>query len=316
MNIDDIRQVSLVDFLHHLGYAPTGRDSKGLWFYAPYRNERKPSFHVNPRKGLWYDFGTGEGGDIFTLAGELSGKSEFVEQARYIAETMNMPVAEPYKPQCFAEEPTFENVTVSRLDSPALLRYLAERGIPDDIARRYCVQVDYTLHGKRYYAVGFENNALGFELRNAFFKGSYPPKSITHIACGKPRCNVFEGFIDFLSAERLGLNEGNDSVVLNSVANIGKSIPILAGYPLILCYLDNDDAGRNALARLQSEFGNKVMDKSALYPNHKDLNDFLCQREQCQANGLSNAECSQERREAHYLMSLNPKQTTKPKFKL
>lgn len=179
---------------------------------------------------------------------------------------------------------------MSRLDSPALLRYLAERGIPDDIARRYCVQVDYTLHGKRYYAIGFENNALGFELRNAFFKGSYPPKSITHIAGNNPRCNVFEGFIDFLSAERLGLNDGNDSVVLNSVANIGKSIPILAGYPLILCYLDNDEAGRNALARLQREFGNKVMDKSALYPNHKDLND--------------------------YLQSLNPKISTKPKFKL
>lgn len=53
MNMDDIKQISLVDFLHHLGYEPTGRDSKGLWFHAPYRNERKPSFHVNPRKGLW-----------------------------------------------------------------------------------------------------------------------------------------------------------------------------------------------------------------------------------------------------------------------
>ena len=46
-------------------------------------------------------------------------------------------------------------------------------------------------------------------------------------------------------------------------------------YPLILCYLDNDAAGRAALARLQREFGDRVMDKSALYPNHKDLNDYL-----------------------------------------
>ena len=91
-----------------------------------------------------------------------------------------MPVAMPYKPQYFAEEPTFENVTESRLDSPALLRYLADRGIPDDIARRYCVQVDYTLHGKRYYAIGFENNALGFELRNAFSKGVTRPRA-SHI---------------------------------------------------------------------------------------------------------------------------------------
>ena len=199
-----------------------------------------------------------------------------------------MPIAEPYKPLPFVEEPTFENVQVSKLVSSSLLRYLANRGIPADIAQRYCVQVDYKLHGKNYYAIGFENNAHGFELRNGFFKGSYPPKHITHINNGNPRCNVFEGFIDFLSAERLGFNDDTDTVVLNSVANIGKAIPILAGYPLILCYLDNDEAGRNALARLQREFGDRVMDKSAIYPNHKDLND--------------------------YLMSLNPKKSTRIKL--
>lgn len=290
MNIDAIKEISLVEFLNRLGYQPTRRDSKGLWFYAPYRSERKPSFHVNPHKNVWFDFGTGEGGDIFTLAKAMSGKTDFVEQARYIAEKMDMPVAEPYKPVPFVEEPTFENVKVSRLSSPALLKYLSDRGIPRDIAQRYCVQVNYQLHGKDYYAIGFENNAHGYELRNPFFKGSYPPKHITRIANGNSRCNVFEGFIDFLSAERLGYNDGNDSVVLNSVANVGKAIPALAEYPLILCYLDNDTAGRVAVARLRREFGDRVSDKSALYPDHKDVND--------------------------YLMSLTPKLTTKSKFKL
>lgn len=275
MNIDEIKKISLVEFLNQLGYQPTGRDSKGLWFYAPYRSERKPSFHVNPRKNVWYDFGTGAGGDIFSLAGEMSSETDFLRQADYIAEKMRLPVAKPYKPTSFIEEPTFENVKVSRLTSPALLKYLADRCIPRDIAQRYCVQIDYHLHGKDYYAIGFENNAHGYELRNPFFKGSYPPKHITLIANGNPRCNVFEGFIDFLSAERLGYNDGNDSVVLNSVANIGKAIPALAEYPLILCYLDNDTAGRAAVARLRREFGDRVMDKSALYPDNKDLNDYL-----------------------------------------
>ena len=181
----------------------------------------------------------------------------------------------PYKPTPFVEEPTFENVEVSRLESPVLLRYLADRGIPKEIAQRYCVQVDYELHGKRYYAVGFPNNANGLELRNPFFKGSYPPKHITLIANGNARCNVFEGFIDFLSAERLDYNDGLDTIVLNSVSNLQKAILTLGDYTVIQCYLDNDTAGRAALARLQREFGDKVMDKSALYPNHKDLNDYL-----------------------------------------
>ena len=275
MNIDEIRNISLVKFLNQLGYQPTGHDSKGLWFYAPYRSERKPSFHVNPRRNLWYDFGTGAGGDIFSLAGEMSGETDFLSQADYIAEKMRLPVAKPYKPTPFVEEPTFENVEVSRLESPALLRYLADRGIPNDIAQRYCVQVDYELHGKRYYAVGFPNNDNGLELRNPFFKGSYPPKHITIIANGNARCNVFEGFIDFLSAERLGYNDGLDTIVLNSVSNLQKAIPALGDYTVIQCYLDNETAGRAALAKLQREFGDKVMDKSALYPNHKDLNDYL-----------------------------------------
>ena len=275
MNIDEIREISLVEFLNQLGYQPTGRDSNGLWFYAPYRSERKPSFHVNPNRQVWYDFGTGAGGDIFSLAGEMSGETDFLRQADYIAEKMRLPVAKPYKPKPFVEEPTFENVKVSRLEAPALLKYLFERGIPRDFAQRYCVQVDYQLHGKDYYAIGFRNNADGLELRNPFFKGSYPPKQITTIANGNARCNVFEGFIDFLSAERLGYNDGMDSVVLNSVSNVAKAISPLADYTVIQCYLDNDTAGRAALARLQREFGDRVMDKSALYPNHKDLNDYL-----------------------------------------
>ena len=196
-------------------------------------------------------------------------------QADYIAEKMRLPVAKPYKPTPFVEESTFENIEVSRLESPVLLRYLADRGIPKEIAQRYCVQVDYELYGKRYYAVGFPNNANGLELRNPIFKGSYPPKHITLIANGNARCNVFEGFIDFLSAERLGYNDGLDTIVLNSVSNLQKAIPALGDYTVIQCYLDNDTAGRAALARLRREFGDKVMDKSALYPNHKDLNDYL-----------------------------------------
>ena len=279
MNIDAIRQIPLVDFLNHLGYQPTGRDSKGLWFCSPYRNERKPSFHVNPRKNLWFDFGSGAGGDIFNLAGELTGETDFIRRVEFIAQKMQLPVEKPYKPVPFVEEPTFANVEISRLEAPALLKYLADRGIPRDIAQRYCVQVDYELHGKRFYAIGFENNAHGYELRNSFFK-----------ADGNARCNVFEGFIDFLSAERLGYNDGTDTIVLNSVSNLNKAIAPLREYSVVSCYLDNDNAGRAAVVQLQQELGDKVMDKSALYPNHKDLND--------------------------YLMSLYPKQSTKTKLKL
>ena len=99
-----------------------------------------------------------------SLAGELCNSGDFIRQAEYIAEKMKLPIAKPYKPVPFIEQPTFENVKVSKLDSPALLKYLADRGIPRNIAQRWCVQVNYRLHGKDYYAIGFENSAKGFEL--------------------------------------------------------------------------------------------------------------------------------------------------------
>ena len=224
------------------------------------------------------------GGDIFTLAGEISGSDGFMAQARFIAGVYGGTIPEyagqkrekeSVRTEKHKESSRFEEVVCGPLRCNALLGYLKGRGIPEEIARAECEEIRFRLYGKRYFAVAFGNESGGYEIRNPFFKGSYPPKNITRISAGNPRCNVFEGFIDFLSAERLGYNDGNDSVVLNSVANVGKAIPALAEYPLILCYLDNDTAGRAAVARLRREFGDRVSDKSALYPDHKDLNDYL-----------------------------------------
>ena len=74
MDIEMIRGIPIEEFLSRLGQEPVRRHGDECWYLSPCREERTPSFHVNTRKGVWHDFGTGHGGDIFTLAGELSGK--------------------------------------------------------------------------------------------------------------------------------------------------------------------------------------------------------------------------------------------------
>ncbi len=107
-----MRQIPLADFLARLGHEPVRRSGNELWYRAPYRNERTPSFRVNVAKQLWYDFGTGKGGDIFTLAGEFIRSGDFMEQVKFIAETANMPmpVPEVSKPTFLPKrsEPAFE----------------------------------------------------------------------------------------------------------------------------------------------------------------------------------------------------------------
>ncbi|KAB1291034.1 DNA primase, partial [Bacteroides ovatus] len=245
------------------------------------RNERTPSFRVNVAKQLWYDFGTGKGGDIFTLAGEFIGSNDFMEQVKFIAETANMPmpVPEVSKPTFLPKrsEPAFEGMETAPLLHSPLTDYLAERGIPYGIASRYCCRLNYRVRGKRYFAVGFPNVAGGFEIRSRFFKGSVPPKDVSLVKMESSQadvCSVFEGFMDFLSAVTLGLETG-DCLVLNSVANVEKAMRYLDGYGRIDCYLDCDEAGRRTLEMLKGHYGERVCDRSALYDGCKDLNEYL-----------------------------------------
>ena len=122
-DIENMRRIPLADFLARLGHKPVRRSGNELWYRAPYRNECTPSFRVNVAKQLWYDFGLGKGGDIFTLAGEFVRSGDFMVQARFISEAAHIPLTalpafEPKPP-----EPVFEEVEAARL----LLSPLTER---------------------------------------------------------------------------------------------------------------------------------------------------------------------------------------------
>ena len=279
-DIDTMRQISLADFLARLGHEPVRRSGNELWYRAPYRSERTPSFRVNVAKRLWYDFGLGKGGDIFTLAGEFARSGDFMAQARFIAETARMPFVASEKPLYLPEpsEPAFEGVEAVPLLRSPLTEYLAERGIPYAVASRHCCRLNYGVRGKRYFAVGFLNMAGGYEVRSRYFKGCIPPKDVS-LARTKEipadECLVFEGFMDFLSAVTLGVTGNADCLVLNSVANVEKAAELLDGYGRIGCFLDRDEAGRRTLDALAKRYGARVADRSSLYDGCKDLNEYL-----------------------------------------
>ena len=52
--IDIIKQMPIADFLARLGHEPVRRSGNELWYRAPYRNERTPSFRVNVPM-FWYE---------------------------------------------------------------------------------------------------------------------------------------------------------------------------------------------------------------------------------------------------------------------
>ena len=270
-----MREIPIADFLNAMGIQPTKQKGNVLWYSAPYRTERTPSFKVDTAKNVWFDFGTGKGGDIFDLAGEFIGSEDFLLRAAFIAKSGTCPLPIMERPQIRAEkEPVFEDIWVRPLQDAKLLGYLKERGINAHVSIPNCEEVRYRVHGKRYYAIGFRNEAGGMELRSRFFKGCIPPKDVSLKRNGSDVCSVFEGFMDYLSAMQLGII-ASDWLVLNSVSNVEKAVKVLDCYRKIECYLDNYDAGRRTFERLRADFGEKVIDRSSLYADHKDLNDYL-----------------------------------------
>ena len=280
MDARQMREIPIADFLNAMGIQPQKQKGNILWYNAPYRKERTPSFKVDTNKNVWFDFGIGKGGDIFDLAGEFIGSKNFLLRAAFIARNGAYPLPIIEHPQRNEEkELVFEDIWVRPLQDTRLLGYLEERGINAHVAIPNCEEVRYRVHGKRYYAIGFRNDAGGLELRNRFFKGCIPPKDISLKRNGSEVCSVFEGFMDYLSAMQMGII-ASDWLVLNSVSNVEKALKELGIYRRIECYLDNDDAGRRTLERLRADFGENVIDCSSLYADHKDLNDYLLSQRQ------------------------------------
>lgn len=279
--IKEIKSIPLAAFLSRLGHEPEVRKGTRLWYKSPLRQEQTPSLKVDTAINCWYDFGLGKGGNIIDLASELYQSTDLRYLMRCIANNYPVPsvqtAASSFAPRHSA--PGMERFEVVPLEHRALVAYLQERGIPAHIAKANCKEAHYSVSGKPYFAVAFENVNNGWELRNRYFKGCRGSKDISYLPWSRDgpsiECAVFEGFIDYLSALTLDIIRGADAIILNSVVNVNKAVPYLKDYNAINCYLDNDNAGQTALAELTAVYGSTVIDRSTLYSEFNDLNDFL-----------------------------------------
>lgn len=259
-------RISIRDFLARRGIQPKyERNGYGMYL-SPLREERTPSFKVDYVRNLWYDFGLGEGGTLLTLVMRLercdryaairilsSGEIRQAESTSLSSGIYERPAVGGVSPVLRpAAVPALRILSDAPLRHPALVGYLASRGIVLSVAAAFCREVRYEVNGRAFFAVGFRNDAGGWELRSARFKGGSSPKHITTIDNRSDTVIAFEGFMDFLAylslkhPERLRI----DAAVLNSVVNLPKAIPFLSRHPVIHAFFDNDEAGRKTTSDL------------------------------------------------------------------
>ena len=284
MNINVIKQIKLQDFLAAIGCKPVKQYGVNLMYLSPLRAEKHASFKVNTELNKWYDFGIGRGGNIIALAELFYNSSDVsylihqIERNAPSSVSGSLPTVKPITPQN-----SFEHLQVLPITHPALIKYLEERCIDVETARTVCKELHFDTRGKHYFSIGFPNITGGYEIRNPFFKGCIAPKDISHFYAEEPKkvCFLFEGFMDFLSFMTLLRKENDglkrqDYLVLNSVSNIQKALEPLSHYENVQCFLDTDEAGRNAYLQLSKELRKPITDASTLYNGYKDLNEYLC----------------------------------------
>jgi hypothetical protein len=251
---------------------------------------------VDYPKNLWIDYGANDGGTLIDLVMKME-QCSLHEAITTLERKYSCADAGTYQsaniqtsnfsfhrknPDSDLKSPessiTIQNV--QSISNPALIEYLHERRINVDIARIHCSEVHYSVNDKPYYAVGFRNDKGGYELRNKYFKGC-TSKDITSAIRNKTHCLLFEGFMDYLSFLTIKniKNCPVDVIVLNSLTNLPKVKNTLELYKCISTFLDNNLAGKRAVQELESIYKD-VIDQSFLYSKHKDLNEYLCHKQQ------------------------------------
>ena len=283
MQLHDIKQVSIVDYLAQTGYKPKLTKGVNYWYCSPLRSELTPSFKVNAERNQWYDFATGDHGDIIDLVCALQhcSTAEAMRSLSRLKETLS---AESFSfggiIPVRSQAPSMELISVQAVKHPKLLLYLSERGLQPSDVSPFLSEVYYKVSEKCFFALGFPNEAGGWELRNPYFKGCFAPKAITTIkGTDSHKLQLFEGFMDFFSWRKLHPEVQDDSIILNSLTLLPKLIPTLHPYPIIESLLDNDEAGDRATKQL-FDAGLPVKDMRACYAPYKDINEYLILAEQ------------------------------------
>ena len=166
MEIQNIKQISITDYLQQQGYSPARVQGIHFWYCSPLRNESTPSFKVNTERNQWYDFGTGEHGDIIDLVRTLQHCTMYEAIELLIGSKQIVHQDFSFGGERKTSKHKLEILSAQPLSNPNLLRYLAARAIPLPIAKAYCSEVLFQNMNRTYYAIGFANDALGWEIRN------------------------------------------------------------------------------------------------------------------------------------------------------
>lgn len=299
------KAIPIGDYLHACGIEPAKRYNGYALYHAPYREDPNASLKVDFRQNLWHDYGTSQDGSIIDLVMRMRGSSAYEAMAHLAEEKATTLAPFPFHREARIEQKRKEQrpsntrriLSISE-ELPLHLQRLLRRGLlcRSEVGISTLCRADFlgVYDGRRELVVTSRKNSRLILKNSRLFcekvstDFSAPSKCLFPITVAGEANNaslcIFEGFMDFLSLLTMKGKEFAPCLVLNSVSNLPRVIDYLyeKGIDAVRAFLDNDQAGRQALQGTQSS-GIKVEDMSRHYSQHKDLNDYhiaQCKQEQ------------------------------------
>lgn len=295
-DIEEVKQYSIIDYLSSKGIQPFKVSGKQMVYYSPLTNEKTASFLVEPNKNVFNDYSSGQKGDIIRLVGLIE-QISFIEAIQLIqslkstcftpvnnltstffARGNNVPdLSFSFSGNNSNKESKIEIQSVQPITNTSLIQYVEQRGINIELGRIYLKEIHFSNKGKNYFAVGFQNNSGGYELRNALKFKAKTANGITVFDKGTSTVNLFEGFFDFLSALQYYNTKAfnNTTIILNTNNNLKLFLNTLTDNQIINSFLDNDKSGQSTVNQIVSKGFNVVNQSEKIYPNSKDFNEYL-----------------------------------------
>ena len=302
--LDELKQqIPLLDYLQAQDWQPARPLSRGRWMgLCPLHSDHKPSFLVDPIKGLFYCYGCGRGGDVIRFV-ELYRKVKFpqalalLHQWRGLAPLLHQATGF-YRTQLHRHGEAVAYLYQRGVRSPELIEHMRIGYAPGGCLRGWLTQLGYPLQALRQSglvtAVGYdaylhrivfplEGNLYGRSLSASAPPHRFLPGAKGGLYCWEqvrqyPQVILVEGLFDYAVLWQAGFHQVTCS--LGTHLNTRQFQQLCDGPRTVYLSFDGDanGSGQQASERLAHRLrAQGITARRIVLPEGHDPNSFFVQ---------------------------------------